>query len=81
MKVYDENVIAKSIASVCKLCKNFQENHREDCFISLSRRSLESTRLKEEVDYPGSVLMYLVNVAKENPEFSNKIKVQHAHMD
>lgn len=81
MKVYDENAVAKSIAGVCKLCKNCRENHSEDCIISLSRRSLESTRLSEEVDYPGNVLMYLVNVAKENPRFSNKIKTQYDQLE
>lgn len=81
MKVYEESAVAKSIAGVCKLCKNCREDHSEDCIISLSRRSLESTRLKEEVAYPGNVLMYLVNVAKENPEFSEKIKTEYLQAD
>jgi hypothetical protein len=80
MKTYEENSIAKSIAAVCKLCKECKENHNEDCIVSLSRRSLESTRLKEEVVYPGNVLMYLVNVAKENSNFSDKIKVEYTQI-
>ena len=77
MKIYEENAIAKSIASVCKLCKECKENHSENCIVSLSRRSLESTILKEEVVYPGNVLMYLFDVAKENSNFTDKIKVEY----
>ena len=80
IKIYEENEIAKSIASVCKLCKNCKENHSEDCIVSLTRKSLESTRLKENVVYPGNVLMYLVNVSKENPSFSDKIKIEYSQM-
>ena len=80
MKFYEENAIAKSIASVCRLCKDCRENHSEDCIVSLSRRSLESTRLKEEVEYPGNVLMYLVNVAKQNSSFADKIKTEYIHI-
>lgn len=70
MKIYEENAIAKTIASVCKLCKNCKEKHSENCIVSLTRKSLENTRLKEEISYPGNVLMYLLNVAKENQSFS-----------
>jgi hypothetical protein len=77
MKLYEEDDIANSIASVCRLCKECKENHNEDCIVSLSRRSLESTRLQEEVVYPGNVLMYLVNVAKQNEAFADKIKTEY----
>lgn len=80
MKIYEENAIAKSIACVCKLCKECKGNHSENCIVSLSRRSLENTRLKDEVVYPGNVLMYLVNVAKQNESFSDKIKTEYVHL-
>lgn len=80
MKIYEENSIAKSIASVCKLCKECREHHNENCIVSLSRRSLERTRLEEEVIYPGNVLMYLVNVAKQNTSFSDKIKTEYSQL-
>lgn len=81
MKVYEENAIAKSIANVCKLCKECKENHSENCIISLSRRSLENTYLKDEVAYPGNVLLYLINVARQNQRFSDKIKVEYLQAD
>lgn len=75
MKFYEESQISKSIAQVLKLCKECKDNHSEECVLSLLRRSLESTVLKEQNIFPGSTFMYLMNVAKENPEFAQKIKV------
>lgn len=77
MKFYEENAIATGIASVCRLCKDCRENHSENCIVSLCRRSLESTHLKEGVEYPGNVLMYIVNVAKQDSSFADKIKTEY----
>lgn len=33
------------------------------------------------MDYPGNVLMYLMNVAKKNPEFSEAIKHEYMAID
>lgn len=74
MKYYREDLIADSIAEVCKLCKQCRENHSEQCIISLCRRSLENAVLKENTPYPGSVLMYLVGVSKQNPSFAEMIR-------
>lgn len=73
MKYYRDELIAKSIAEVCKLCKDCRENHSESCIISLCRRSLENTVLKENIPYPGNVLMYLMGVSKQNPIFAEQI--------
>ncbi|MFZ5967439.1 MAG: hypothetical protein ACOYVK_09740 [Bacillota bacterium] len=80
MKFYEKSSISKSIANVCRLCKECKENHSEDCIISLTRRSLESTHLQEAVAYPGNVLMYLVNVAKQNVDFADNIKNQYMQL-
>ncbi|HEY8890815.1 MAG TPA: hypothetical protein VIM70_11230 [Clostridium sp.] len=80
IKFYEKNAIAKGIASVCRLCKGCRENHNENCIVSLSRRSLEITYLKQEVVYPGNVLMYLVNLAKQDSNFADKIKTEYTHM-
>lgn len=77
MKYYREELIADSIAEVCKLCKQCRENHSEQCIISLSRRSLENAVLKENTTYPGSVLMYLMEVSKQNPSFAEMIKTAY----
>ena len=81
MKVYDENLIAKSIAGVCKLCKECKEGHSENCIVALSRRSLERTYLSEDVNYPGNVLMYLFNVTKLDSNFSDKIKAEYTEIN
>jgi len=72
-KYYDENKIARSIASICKLCKECNEHHTELCIISLARKSIEGTVLKEIMLYPGNVLVYIINVAKQNKIFSDQI--------
>lgn len=77
MKYYREELIADSIAEVCKLCKQCRENHSEQCIISLCRRSLENAILKENTPYPGSVLMYLMGVSKQNPSFAEMIKTAY----
>lgn len=77
MKYYKEELIAESIAEVCKLCKQCRENHSEQCIISLSRRSLENAVLKENTPFPGSVFMYLMEVSKQNPGFAAKIKLAY----
>lgn len=73
-KIYNTETIAQTLASTCKQCKNCRENHSDDCVVSLIRKSLENTVLKENVLYPGSVLMYLMQVAKQNQDLAQKIK-------
>jgi hypothetical protein len=77
MKYYKDELIAKSIAEVCKLCKDCRENHSEQCIVSLCRRSLENTVLKENTPYPGNVLMYLMGVHNQNPTFAEQIKLAY----
>lgn len=72
-KFYDENDIARCIASICKLCKECNERHSEFCAISLARKSIEGTYLNEMMEYPGNVLSYIVNVSKQNPNFAELI--------
>ena len=40
-KYYDERVIATGIANICRLCKECNDNHNENCVIALTRRALE----------------------------------------
>lgn len=74
MKPYDNTMMARCIASICKLCKECNERHNENCAVSLARKSLESIVLKEMSYYPGNILTYVVNVAKQNPSFANLIQ-------
>jgi len=80
LKYYDEKVIARGIASICRLCKDCNENHSENCVIALIRRSLEYTQLEDKIEYPGNVLMYLMNVSKQKPEFAELIKREYIHI-
>ena len=77
LKYYDEKIIARGIANICKLCKDCNENHSENCVVALIRRSLEYTQLKDKIEYPGNVLMYLMNVSKQKPEFAELIKQEY----
>ncbi|MDV4150234.1 CDGSH iron-sulfur domain-containing protein [Clostridium sp. AL.422] len=81
MKLYNKDLIAKGIASVCKICMECNKGHDDNCTISLARKSLERTYLSVDVVYPGSVLMYLFNVAKQDEDLSNKIKFEYDSMD
>lgn len=77
-KYYKEEMIAEGIASVCKLCKECRTNHSEECIISLSRRSLENTILKENIDYPGNILMYIMEVSKQSEDFAHLISAAYS---
>ena len=76
-KYYDEKVISKGIANICRLCKECNENHSENCVIALTRRTLEYTQLKDKIAYPGSIIPYLMNVAKQKPELAELIKEEY----
>lgn len=80
-KYYDDTLIAQSVASICKLCKNCNELHNELCTISLARKSLEGIFVENLVGYPGNVLSYIVNVSKQNPEFAGLIMNEYKQMD
>lgn len=76
-KYYGEKVIARGIANICRLCKECNENHNENCVIALTRRTLEYTQLKEKIEYPGSIILYLMNVTKQRPELAELIKEEY----
>ena len=76
-KYYDEKVIASAIANICKLCKECNENHNENCVIALTRRTLEYTQLKDKIEYPGNIIFYLMNVSKQKPELAELIKQEY----
>lgn len=76
-KYYGEELIADSIGEICKLCKECRENHSEQCIISLCRRSLESTVLHEDTLYPGNILMYIMEVSKQNQTFAGMIQTAY----
>ena len=76
-KYYDEKIIAKGVANICRLCKECNENHNENCIIALTRRTLEYTQLKDKIAYPGNIILYLMNVEKQKPELAELIKQEY----
>lgn len=76
-KLYNKALIAKSIASICRVCKECSLEHNDNCIISLARKSLEVTYLQEDVLFPGSILMYIVNVAKQDQGLADVIKEEY----
>lgn len=81
LKYYDEKIVASGIANICKLCKECNTNHTENCVIALTRRSLEYTQLKDKIEYPGNVLMYLMNVSNQKTEFAELIKKEYMSIE
>jgi len=73
-KMYEMDPVAYALAQTCQQCKQCRENHTDDCIVALSRKAIENTLLKENIAYPGSVLMYLMKVGKQNPELAQRIK-------
>lgn len=79
-KLYNKNLIAKSITSVCMLCKECSQSHNNNCTISLARQSLERIYLTDDVNFNGSILMYLFNVSKQDQELADKIRNEYYAM-
>lgn len=77
IKYYDEVSIAMGISNICKLCRECNENHNEECVISLIRRSLENTQIKQSISYPGNILGYLMRVSEQNTNFAELIKEEY----
>lgn len=76
-KLYNKALIAKSIASICRVCKECSLEHNDNCIISLARKSLEVTYLQEDIIFPGSILMYIVNVANQDQGLADVIKEEY----
>lgn len=81
MKNYDYRMIARCIASICKLCKQCNEKHNENCSISLARKSIEGIFLKETLYYPGNVLTYIFNIAEQSSSFADLIQEELQQLD
>jgi hypothetical protein len=80
LKYYDEKVIARGLANLCRMCKECNENHSENCVIALTRRTLEYTQLKDRIAYPGNIILYLMNVSKQKPELAELIKQEYIRL-
>nr|WP_204618563.1 hypothetical protein [Desulforadius tongensis] len=72
-KPYYPESVAAALAETCNQCRECRDNHSADCVISLVRNALESAVLQEEIDYPGSVFMYMAKIKEQNPELSNAL--------
>ncbi len=69
-KPYYPEVVAPVLAETCRQCKECRDNHNPDCVVALVRTSMENTILSENINYPGSVFMYLAMVKGKNPELA-----------
>lgn len=72
-KFYDEGVIIDTIGFILNQCKNCNLYHDEDCIINVTRSALEVILLGEHQDYKGSVMLYLSEVKRLNPELAQRI--------
>lgn len=74
MKLYREDQITDAIAQVCKVCHECKNRHTEDCLVSMVRRSLENAVFQDNTVYKGSVLMYLMDLSRQEPRLAAMIK-------
>lgn len=75
-KAYYPEMVAPGLAETCRQCRQCQDNHSPDCVIALARTCLECTTLSSEIDYPGSVFLYLAMVKKQEPILSDLIATE-----
>ncbi|MCL6611501.1 MAG: hypothetical protein K6T66_08180 [Peptococcaceae bacterium] len=69
-KPYYPETVAPVLAETCRQCKECRDNHNPDCVVALVRTSMENTVLSENINYPGSVFMYLAMVKEQHPELA-----------
>ncbi|HHW45220.1 MAG TPA: hypothetical protein GXX25_15710 [Desulfotomaculum sp.] len=69
-KPYEQEVVAAGLAETCRQCRECRDNHSPDCVIALVRTCLENAILTENIDYPGSVFLYLARIKEQNPELA-----------
>lgn len=81
VKFYDKKMVAMCAAAICKTCKQCMEGHNENCCVSLARRSIESIVLKEVIDYPGNMLVYIIKVAEQDQDFADLIRKEIMLLD
>nr|WP_315989042.1 hypothetical protein [Desulforamulus aquiferis] len=72
-KPYYQEAVARTIAESCKQCKECRDNHSKDCVISLVRTAMENAIIQEQVEYPGSVILYLSKVKQQSEELATQI--------
>ncbi len=73
LKAYDKEDGARVIAIACKWCRNCEGNHSEDCVVALCRRSMEFATIGKELEYKGSSLLYLKELAENDSELSQMV--------
>ncbi|MCL6479646.1 MAG: hypothetical protein K6T65_14795 [Peptococcaceae bacterium] len=76
MKAYYPETVAPGLAETCRQCRQCRDNHSPDCVIALARTCLEHTNLSSEIDYPGSVFMYLAKLKEQNPRLSDFVAAE-----
>lgn len=69
-KPYYPESVAPTLAQTCLQCKECRDNHDPDCVVALVRSSIENTVLSENINYPGSVFMYLAMIKDNNPDLA-----------
>lgn len=72
-KLYEEEIIITSIASLLNQCRNCNLYHDEDCIINIVRSALEIIVLGEPQEYRGSTLFYLSDIKNVNPQVADQI--------
>ncbi|OEF97798.1 hypothetical protein BHF68_13245 [Desulfuribacillus alkaliarsenatis] len=72
-KIYDNDSIINSLASLLLQCRNCNVYHDDECIINITRSSLEIILLGDYQDYKGSTLVYFNDLKSVNKEIADKV--------
>lgn len=79
LKLYDNHNLILSISEILNQCRSCREDHYDNCIINILRSCYEIILFGEPKPYTGSVLVYLDNIQKINPDLASKIFNTYIH--
>ena len=73
IKIYDQETLGEALISTLMQCKECRDNHEHNCFINLTRLSLEIGLLGDNIPYDGTLFKYMMKVKEANSSIGDKI--------
>lgn len=81
LKVYNEEYFEAGIAHILRQCRSCQENHFDNCIVSVIRNCYEIGLFGETQKYTGSSLSYLKQIEAQFPEIAENIVTEFNNME
>ncbi|GFN22906.1 hypothetical protein [Thermanaeromonas sp. C210] len=73
LRLYYQEDLLETLSEILLQCHSCQDNHEEDCVISISRRAMERALFGEYMPFTGSIAAYLLQVARQEPALGEKL--------